>query len=320
MTPRAQRPSPPRRSSDRAGAHPLVHLVDGHVYIFRAWHSMPEMPAPDGLPTGAAHGFASALLRILGQCNSTHLAVAFDQTVAFDQRQDSFRTRIFPSYKSSRGLPPPELEAQFDLCRDVTRALGIPVFECADYEADDCLATAAETLITAGADVVIVSTDKDLAQLVREDGRIRLHDLAKETTLDSDGVQAKFGVPPARIPDWLALVGDAVDDLPGVPGFGAKTAAAVLTAFGPLEALPLDERAGRRRACAARRDWPLHASHREQALKVRTLATVQRAVPGIDLTPDGVAWRGARRDLLEPLFDRLDWHGIRRRIPRWQTD
>lgn len=296
-------------------ARPLVHLIDGHVYIFRAWHSMPQMPGPTGMPTGAAHGFASTLLRILGHTGSTHLAVAFDHA------QDSFRTRAFPAYKASRGAPPPELEAQFDLCRDVTRALGIPVLECEDYEADDCLATASESLLAANADVVILTTDKDLAQLVRADGRVRLHDLAKETTLDGEGVRAKFGVDPARIPDWLALVGDAVDDLPGVPGFGAKTAAAVLSAFGPLEALPPDParwtQAGLR---GATRLAAAFAGHREQALAVRALATVHRAVPGIDATPDGLAWRGARRDVLEPLFDRLGWHHIRRRIPRWQTD
>jgi len=289
---------------------PTVHLYDGHVLIFRAWHSLPEMPAPDGAPTGAAYGYASALLKAIGSLD--HAAVCFDAGL------ECFRNAILPSYKSSRGAPPPELETQFGFARDVTLALGVCALERAEYEADDLLATASEQLVRAGADVVIVTSDKDLAQLVREDGRVVLHDLGKGVTLDADGVRAKFGVDPAQIPDWLALVGDSVDDLPGVPGLGPKRASQLLRAFHALDRIPDDvsawSAAGLRGAEALVRAF---AAHRERALGIRELATVVRSVPALRVTPASVAWRGAHRALVDPLFARLGWDGIARRIPRW---
>jgi 5'-3' exonuclease len=289
---------------------PIVHLFDGHVLLFRAWHSLPEMPAPDGAPTGAAYGYASALLKAIARLD--HTAVCFDAAL------ECFRNAILPSYKSSRGAPPPELEAQFGFAREVTLALGVCALERAEYEADDLLATATEQLLRAGADVVIVTSDKDLAQLVREDGRVVLHDIAKDVRIDADGVRAKFGVDPAQIPDWLALVGDSVDDLPGVPGLGPKRASQLLRAFGALDRIPDDasawSAAGLRGADALVRAF---GEHRERALGIRELATVVRSVPEVRVTPASVAWRGAHRTLVDPLFARLGWGGISRRIQRW---
>ncbi|HVP29536.1 MAG TPA: 5'-3' exonuclease H3TH domain-containing protein [Myxococcota bacterium] len=289
---------------------PAVHLFDGHVLLFRAWHALPEMPAPDGAPTGAAYGFAASLLRALERLE--HAAVCFDAAL------ESFRNDLLPGYKSSRGEPPLELEAQFGFAREVTRALGVSSLEQRPYEADDLLATASEQLLEAGADVVIVTSDKDLTQLVREDGRVVLRDPAKGTMLDADGVRARFGVDPAQIPDWLALVGDAVDDLPGVPGLGPKRASALLRGFASLDRIPADAAAwaalGLRGADGLVRGFALH---RERALRVRELARLVRSVPDVRVTLSSVAWRGARRELVEPLFARLGWQGIARRIPRW---
>jgi DNA polymerase-1 len=293
---------------------PVVHLLDGHVYIFRAYHSMPPLEAPDGTPTGAVRGYASTLVKYLAEQQATHAAVCFDYAL------ESFRNEILPGYKSSRGKPPEDLEPQFDLCAELTRALGVAVYEQERYEADDLLATLATQLAERVEQVVIVTSDKDLTQLVREDGRIVLHDLARGVTLDANGVREKFGVSPDQIPDYLGLVGDAVDDLPGVPGVGPRTAAAALGAFGSIDHIPADPRAwadvavrGAARAAAA------IEAHRAQALRVRELATVEREVPGLRVRLPDLAWGGALRTETQAFFERLGWGaGIRERIPRWR--
>lgn len=292
---------------------PVVELFDGHVLVFRAYYAMPGMEAPDGTPTGAAYGFARALLRHLEQTRASHAAVCFDFAM------ESFRNELFPAYKAQRGEPPPDLEVQFAICQEVATALGLPVFALERCEADDLLATLAAGLVRDGADARIVTTDKDLAQLVREDGRIALHDLAKDATLDADAVRARFGVDPTQIPDYLGLLGDAVDNLPGVPGFGAKSAAGALRRFGAIERIP-DDPAGWHDAGlrgAARLAASL-AAHREQALRVRDLATVVRDVPGVSARPDALRLRGAPREVALPLFERLGWQGMAGRIPRWR--
>jgi 5'-3' exonuclease len=290
----------------------LVHLIDAPVYVFRAWVTLPAMPAPDGTHTGAAYGYANTLLRFLREREPTHIAACFDHSIA------SFRNKLFPAYKQSRGSEvPPDLEPQFALAMEVSRALGIAAHEMPDYEADDVIATLSERALKAGLRAEVVSADKDLTQLVREDGAVRFHDLAREATLDADGVRAKFGVAPAQIPDYLALLGDKVDDLPGVPGFGAKTAAAALAAFGSLEAIPED--AARWAGVPVRGAEKLAASwrdHREQALRIRALATVVRDVPGFDARIEDSAWRGPDRDAFAALCARLGWGRIAERLPR----
>jgi 5'-3' exonuclease len=273
------------------------------------------MPGPAGAPTGAAYGYANTLLRFLREREPTHIAACFDEALT------SFRNKLFPGYKLSRGSEfPPDLEPQFDLCMEATRALGVACYELFDYEADDLIATLAERAAKVGLASEIVSTDKDLTQLVREDGSARFHDLARETTLDADGVRAKFGVAPAQIPDYLALLGDNVDDLPGVPGFGAKTAAAVLAAFGRLEAIP--EHASEWASVRVRGAEKLAASwraHREQALRVRALATLVRDVPALDARLEALAWCGASAAAFDPLCARLGWEPISTRVPRWRS-
>jgi DNA polymerase-1 len=291
-----------------------VHLIDGHVYIFRAWHSLPEMRAPDGTPTQAAYGFANTLIRHLAQTAPTHAAVCLDHDV-----NRSFRNQLFPDYKAQRGEPTEELAAQFPLCAEAARALGLAVFEREGFEADDLIGALAARLLDEGRPVLVVSGDKDLAQLVREDGGVLLLDLARGETLDAAAVRARFGVDPERVPDYLALVGDAVDNLPGVPGVGAKTAVALLRAFGPLERIPDDPAGwadlpirGAARAAASL------ARHRERALLVRELATVRRRIPGLAPDVSELAYRGADRARFSALCERLGWGRIATRVPRWE--
>jgi 5'-3' exonuclease len=294
----------------------VVHLIDASVYVFRAWVTLPAMPAPDGTPTGAAYGYANTLLRFLRERAPTHVAACFDHALT------SFRNALFPAYKQSRGTEvPPDLEPRFAFCMEASRALGVASYELPDYEADDLIATLAERAAKAGLTSEIVSADKDLTQLVREDGRARFHDLARETTLDADGVRAKFGVPPAQIPDYLALLGDKVDDLPGVPGFGAKTAAAALAAFGTLDAIPEDPAAWAGvRVRGADRLAASWRAHRERALRIRALATLVRDVPGFAAQPSDTRWRGADRVAFTALCQRLGWGRIQDRVPKWAGD
>jgi 5'-3' exonuclease len=291
---------------------PVVHLIDAPVYVFRAYHSLPAMSAPDGTPTNAAYGFANTLIKYLADARVTHAAVAFD----FSER--SFRNALEPAYKAQRGEPPEALAPQFELCQQLTRALGLASFATPDFEADDLIATLATGLAARGASVRVVSTDKDLAQLVREDGRVVVYDLARDEVRDADAVRLRFGVDPAQIPDYLGLVGDAVDNLAGVPGVGPKSAAAVLRRFGRIESIPADPQAwsavGVRGAAALAARI---ATHRERALRTRSLATLRRDVPGMTADPGRLAWHGAERAAIERLFDRLGWGKIATRIPRW---
>jgi 5'-3' exonuclease len=295
---------------------PVVHLIDAHVYVFRAWFSLPAMFAPDGTPCGAAYGFTNTLIRYLGERDPSHVACCFDFALT------SFRNERFPAYKSSRGdAAPAELEPQFALCQAAARALGLAVFEAEHYEADDVIATLAEQVFVSGAQAVVVSADKDLCQLVREDGSAVHHDFARERTLDAKGVEERFGVPPRLVPDWLALVGDAVDDLPGVPGFGPKSAAAALAAFGELVSFPLDPA---RWSTSGLRGAPRLAesflAHRERALLVRELATLVRDVPSLSVGLDQLAWHGADAASFDALCQRLGWGRIATRVPRWRPD
>jgi len=293
---------------------PVVHLIDGHILVFRAYYSLPPMRAPDGTPTNAAYGFANSLIKYLAEKRPTHVAVAFDHSM------ESFRNEIEPEYKANRGEPPADLEPQFELCARVTEALGVPVFEQEDFEADDVIATLALRLGRKGARVVVVTTDKDLAQLVSPDGRVWLHDPARDERRDAAAVRAKFGVEPAQIPDYLGLVGDSVDNLAGVPGIGPRTAAAALRAFGAIERIPADpERWSGLAIRGAARAAAAIERHRDRALRTRALATLRRDVPGLHADLRRLAYRGADRTRVETLFGELGWGRITTRIHRWAS-
>jgi DNA polymerase-1 len=293
---------------------PLVHLFDGHVYIFRAYHSLPPMEASDGTPCNAAYGFANTLIRYAAEEDPSHVAVCFDAAMT------SFRNEVEPEYKAQRGETPDDLEPQFELCHEISVALGFATYEVDNYEADDLLGTISHEVISGRGRARIVTTDKDLCQLVREDERVTVYDLAKERTYDADGVREKFGVSPSQIPDYLGLVGDTIDNLPGVPGVGAKSAAAVLKIFDSIEEIPDEfERWSNVEVRGARRLAEKIAEHRARALKTKDLATVLRKVPGVKPGLTDLAYRGADRERTEELFERLGWNRIRDRIPKWQS-
>jgi DNA polymerase-1 len=271
------------------------------------------MEASDGTPCNAAYGFANTLIRYATEQDPSHAAVCFDAAMT------SFRNAVEPEYKAQRGEPPDDLEPQFDLCHEISVALGFSTWEVDDYEADDLIGTICDEVMRRRGSVRVLTTDKDLCQLVREDGRIVVHDLAKEKTFDADGVRAKFGVSPSQIPDYLGLVGDTIDNLPGVPGVGAKSAAAVLTAFESIEVVPEDvESWGPVAVRGAKRLAEKISTHRDRALKTKELATVVRAVPGVKPRLGELAYRGADRERVEELFERLGWSRIRDRIPKWR--
>ncbi|MGD8690520.1 MAG: 5'-3' exonuclease H3TH domain-containing protein, partial [Gammaproteobacteria bacterium] len=208
----------------------MVFLIDASVYIFRAWFSLPPtLTGPDGEPVNAVYGFTGFLLGLLESEQPAHVAAAFDESLT-----TSFRNALYPDYKASRELPPPELEAQLRACAEVAAALGLATFASPTYEADDLIGGLAATARRASRPVTIVSRDKDLGQLL-QDGDT-LWDGADRRAGPAD-IEARFGVPPRAIPDLFGLMGDAVDNIPGVRGIGARTAAALIAHFGDLEAL-----------------------------------------------------------------------------------
>ncbi len=215
------------------GARRVV-LVDGSGYIFRAYHALPALARKsDGLPVGAVSGFCNMLNRLVDDVMADdvvdHLAVVFDTA------RRSFRNEIYPEYKAHRPPPPEDLVPQFPLVRDATRAFNVPCLEMAGFEADDLIATYADLAVAAGYEVVIVSSDKDLMQMVGE--RVSMRDPMKQTVIREEQVVEKFGVGPDKVIDVQALAGDSSDNVPGVPGIGVKTAAELIVAYGDLETL-----------------------------------------------------------------------------------
>ncbi|HEY0283289.1 MAG TPA: 5'-3' exonuclease H3TH domain-containing protein, partial [Rhizomicrobium sp.] len=212
-----------------------LYLIDGSGYLFRAYHALPPLSRKsDGLPTGAVSGYCNMLWKLLedmkGDDAPSHLAVIFDAG------KKTFRNEIYPEYKANRPEPPEDLIPQFPLVRDATRAFGVACVEEPGFEADDLIATYARLAREAGARVTIVSSDKDLMQLV-EDGKVRLLDTMKNKKIGSAEVVERFGVPPSKVVEVQALAGDSSDNVPGVPGIGVKTAAELINTYGDLETL-----------------------------------------------------------------------------------
>ncbi len=204
-------------------------LVDGSGFLFRAFHALPIMTRADGTPVNAVLGFTNMLLKLLDDLQATHVAVLFDSA------RESFRNEIFPDYKANRPDPPDELIPQFPLVRDATRAFNVECIERPGFEADDLIATYARHAVADGLDVMIVSSDKDLMQLVSD--RVSMFDALKNRRIGPAEVEDKFGVGPERVVDVQALAGDSTDNVPGVPGIGVKTAAQLIQAYGDLDSL-----------------------------------------------------------------------------------
>ncbi len=208
-----------------------VYLIDASIYIFRAWFSVPDsMRGENGQAVNAVYGFCRFLTEFVERSKAEYVAVAFDESLT-----KSFRNELYPQYKMNRELPPEDLKAQFKLCRRLAEAAGLYCVASDRYEADDLIATLALSMREQGFRNAIVSGDKDLAQLLR--GKDFWWDFARDRQLDTSGVVEKFGVPPQVIQDYLGLCGDAVDNIPGVPGIGPKTATALLQEFGSVENL-----------------------------------------------------------------------------------
>jgi len=288
-----------------------IHLIDGTYELFRAYFAVPKSPGPGGVETAAARGLFRSFAAWLRSGRVTHAAVAFDTVI------ESFRNRLFDGYKTGEGLDP-ELFGQFPLAERVTRALGLVTWSMIEFEADDALAAFA-----ARADgdpeverVLITTPDKDLAQSVRGT-RVVCYDRQRDIVLDEAGVETKFGVSPASIPDFLALVGDAADGIPGVPRWGKKSAAEVLRRFGTIENIP-------RRAA----DWGFAlrgadalalslAQFHDEALLYKKLATLRLDVPLAE-APRDLEWRGANRLELATLAEELGEEGALDRVLRFR--
>jgi 5'-3' exonuclease len=287
-----------------------VHLVDASVYVFRAYYSTAaEFTDTDGDPVHAVFGFLGMLFSLLEQEKPRHLAVAFDTSLT-----TSFRNKIYPAYKANRELPPPDIDKQFRYCRELVERLGIAALADTEYEADDLIGTALAKLRAQGFKGVIVSADKDLTQLIGEHDRI--WDFAKRERYGADGVKERLGVMPNQVADYLALCGDSVDNIPGVPGIGPKTASALLAHFGDLDTLlaRVDEVPFLRIRGAASIAAKLR-EHRETALLCRQLTLIALAAPAPD-APEHYAVRAPDLVSLEALFDKLRFGPITRRRAR----
>ena len=262
-----------------------LHLVDGTYELFRAHFAMPPLSAPDGRPVAAVRGLLQTLIFLLRQPDVTHVACAFDHVI------ESFRNDLFDGYKNGSGMPE-DLASQFSLAEEAVRALGIVVWPMVEFEADDALATAAARWQSDldVEQVVICSPDKDLCQLV-SGTRVVCLDRRREMILDEEAVIEKFGVGPASIPDYLALVGDSADGIPGIPRWGAGGTATVLERYGHIEEIPADPE-----------DWDVKVrgakalarnlnDMRVEALLYKRLATLRTDVP-LEEGLDDLQWRG----------------------------
>ena len=286
-----------------------LHLVDGTYELFRAYYGAPKRQDHNGAEIGATVGLLASLLVLLRDEDTTHVACAFDHVIR------SFRNTLFAGYKTGEGIEP-ELRAQFKLAEEGVAALGVVVWPMVEYEADDALATAAARW---GGDarveqVIICSPDKDLAQCVRGSEVVCL-DRRRQRVLDESGVVEKFGVAPDSIPDWLALVGDSADGIPGIRGWGRKSASRVLSRYRHLEGIPDLSEAWdvdlRKRAQALADSL---RRHREEAVLYRRLATLRTDVPLSQELRD-LAWKGAPGDEFEKFCAQLGDNRLPGRLP-----
>jgi len=290
-----------------------LHLVDATFELFRAFYSRPARHAPDGRPVNAVQGLIDSMLSLLREPDVTHIGAATDHVI------ESWRNDLYPGYKSSAGVDP-DLLAQFADAERGLEALGMPVWRMVEDEADDAIAAAVARF---GADdrieqIVICSVDKDLGQLVDGD-RIVLRDRMRRVTYDEAGITAKFGIGPQSIPDYLALVGDSSDGFPGLPGWGAKSAATVLARWKHLEDIP-----------ASALDWevPLRNAsrlaatldqQRADAVLYRRLAVLNHdaRIEDVTLSLDDLEWHGVPRTRFTAFCEELGFDTVRERVHRW---
>jgi 5'-3' exonuclease len=287
-----------------------VHLIDGTYELFRSYFGAPKA-LHNGAEVGATRGIIRSLHALLREPDVTHVAVAFDTVI------ESFRNDLFDGYKTSFGVPD-DLMSQFPLAERATEALGMVTWRMIEFEADDALATFAAR---AAADpvvdqVVIASPDKDLRQCVRG-SRVVCLDRLRKVVIDEAGVIEKFGIPPTSIPDWLALVGDDADGIPGVTRWGARSAAQVLAHYGHIEAIPDAASKWQIRVRGAEVLAESLRNHRIEVALYRTLASLREDVP-LTETLEDLEWRGARRDELAALCAEIGDMEFVDRVERWR--
>jgi DNA polymerase-1 len=292
--------------SPKQDKRPLV-LVDGSSYLYRAFFGLPPLTSPDGEPTGAIYGVANMLKRLMAEHSPEHVAVVFDAS------GKTFRDELFEDYKANRPPMPDDLRAQVEPLNELVQALGFPMLQIGGVEADDVIGTLAKRGAELGMPVLISTGDKDMAQLV--DGKvITLVNTMTDTYMDRDGVKQKFEVWPEQIIDYLALVGDSSDNIPGVPGIGPKTAAPLLAHFGTLEALykRLPEVASLTIRGAKQLGAKLE-QHKDAAFLSRKLATIRCDVE-LPLKPDELAMRAPDKALLQELYARFGFKSWLRQL------
>ncbi|HSV06689.1 MAG TPA: DNA polymerase I [Candidatus Binatus sp.] len=287
-----------------AAARPRLYLIDGSGYVYRAFHALPGLGTTRGLPTNAVYGFTTMLAKLLREEQPQHVAVVFDAP------GETFRDDLFASYKENRAPMPDELRPQLGYIRKVVEALRLPTLEVPGVEADDVIGTLARQAARAAVETVLVTGDKDLMQLVDE--RTVWLDPMRERRYGVAEVRERFGVDPELVPDVLGLMGDAIDNIPGVTGIGEKTASALVRQLGPIEAildhLPEVERSGVRGAKKIRETLAREA---ETARLSKVLATIRCDVP-IRLDLEALRYPGPDRDRLRPLFAELEFTSLLR--------
>jgi len=287
-------------------ALPPVYLVDASIYIFRAWFSMSDdFVNQRGEPTNAVYGFSGFLCSLLEQTGAEHVAVAFDESLSKGHRNE-----IYPEYKANRDPAPEELKRQFSWARSVAEAMGLQCFVDSRYEADDLIGTLAEFWRARGHPICVVTSDKDLAQLVGENDH--WWDFSRNQKLNAGQLTEKFGVMPEQMADYLALTGDSVDNIPGVPGVGPKSASALLGHFGDLDSIydRLDEvqHLGIRGAKSLQKKL---ADHRDAAELARKLTVIETAVESALASPE-LGRTEVDTARLNRLFDELSFGGMLR--------
>ncbi|MFQ6026948.1 MAG: 5'-3' exonuclease H3TH domain-containing protein [Dehalococcoidia bacterium] len=287
-----------------------LHLVDGTYELFRAYFALPSIAAPDGREVGAVRGLIQTLLTLLRQEDVTHLACAFDHVV------ESFRNDLFAGYKTGEGTPE-DLRGQFNLAERAAAALGIVVWPMVEFEADDAIGTAAHRWQEASGmeQVVICSPDKDLNQVVQGQRVVTL-DRRREIVLDEEGVREKFGVLPESIPDYLGLVGDAADGIPGIPRWGAKSSAQLLSRYRHIEQIPEDSDQWEVTVRGAKNVAASLAQNFQDALLYRQLATLRLDVPLSESLED-LEWRGVPRPEFQELCGELGFQRLVDLPHRW---
>lgn len=289
---------------------PRAYLIDSSIYIFRAWHVYDDSICDvAGNPTNAVYGFTEFLYQIIQQKQPEYIACAFDE-----HQTNSYRCEIFPEYKANRPPAPEELIVQFDYCRDFCRAAGIPEFGSDRYEADDIIGTLATRLRNQGFDITIVSADKDLTQLVlgKSDA---WWDFARGNVLNDKGVEKHFGVKPENIADMLALAGDKVDNIPGIPGVGYKMASNILQKYSSVESILENiENISKMKFRGSARIQNLVDEHKDILPDNKKLTTIVTDAIFENHDQD-IKWHGVLENKMNDLFDMLDVSDSRRR--RW---